>query len=585
MSLIWHIVVKDLRRLRGSVALWAALIAAKLGIGLMLVWGVGRQFDSWALASYWTAGLEVLAGYLLVAAILHGDVLVGSQSFWMTRPISGTRLFAAKLAALAVVFGVIPLIVTLPWWLWCGYGMKEVGLAALETLGLQGLMIAAALPAASLTDGMSRYLFWTLIAVTALIGLASTFAGQPGSGLWATSLLLATSGVVGAGWHLLKRRFLAFGAVLGCAGAGALALGVVAFFGPSFPGQAPAGTQPVSPRVQSINFSYSGAAVEKRGATSLLVSLRGSFEGVPPELVLEGTAAHQWSWQEGLVLKRKTSLEFLREGINWHALGLQPPPRNAVYEERRNARRRQAGQPEFNLSDAVAPAYSQIFVPREFEKRVRLDPPSYSMRMDLALMRPVLMGEGSTEIGETIKSAAERSRIIARIRSTESTRSYRRGDGRIVLMTEPSPKSPSGGSPVTRERLYLALAEYRGTVLGGRDPFRGIGPFLLSGWPRRTYVVVNRARGNAVQEFSFFSHDTFRTRAVRIGTVGIVWRMLQVAPPSDYSEADDRWIAQSNWFEGVTLAKLELREEERFTKEFRVERFELATRGSTEETP
>src|SRR5688572_13521804 len=50
MSLAWHIARKDLIRLRLPLVLWAALIAAKLALGVMLVKGVGAN----VLAPMWS---------------------------------------------------------------------------------------------------------------------------------------------------------------------------------------------------------------------------------------------------------------------------------------------------------------------------------------------------------------------------------------------------------------------------------------------------------------------------------------------------------------------------------------------------
>ena len=67
---------------------------------------------------------------------------------------------------------------------------------------------------------------------------------------------------------------------------------------------------------------------------------------------------------------------------------------------------------------------------------------------------------------------------------------------------------------------------------------------------------------------------------------------LATAPPGDEEERVLRRMArlvfphafaeESDWFEGVTLAKLALREQERFTKELAVERFELSGIASGE---
>jgi hypothetical protein len=98
MKLLWHIAWKDFRRLRWLIGLFAAVIAVKLGLGAGLLWA---NDDAWfrflVECGNWVIGLEVLLGYALVAALIHEDRTIGASAFWMTRPISGGRLLAAKL--------------------------------------------------------------------------------------------------------------------------------------------------------------------------------------------------------------------------------------------------------------------------------------------------------------------------------------------------------------------------------------------------------------------------------------------------------------------------------------------------------
>jgi hypothetical protein len=127
MNLTWHIVKKDLRALKWPLALWIFVIIAKLGIGVVLLNADGTEGVEWfnkmdALAKI--LGIFEFVSFVLTAALVQQDLLVGTTAFWMTRPISGGRLLRAKLLSIGLVFGLLPVLVTLPWWQGCGYGPR-----------------------------------------------------------------------------------------------------------------------------------------------------------------------------------------------------------------------------------------------------------------------------------------------------------------------------------------------------------------------------------------------------------------------------------------------------------------------------
>ena len=91
MNLTWHIVKKDLRALKWPLGLWILLIIAKLGVGVALLNADGTEGIEWfnkmdALAKV-LAAFEFVS-FVLTAAIIQQDLLVGTTAFWMTRPIS-----------------------------------------------------------------------------------------------------------------------------------------------------------------------------------------------------------------------------------------------------------------------------------------------------------------------------------------------------------------------------------------------------------------------------------------------------------------------------------------------------------------
>ncbi len=176
MKLTWLIVWKDLARLRLALALWAAAFLWEYALGVRLLAGNIPDlslFERLRLYDVVAFGLQGVIGYILIAALIHEDPLVGSTAFWPTRPISALRLLGAKLIGCLVIFWVFPVLLALPWWLYCGYGAHDVLNASLYTFYLHLLPLSVGLLIASLTGTISRYLAGTCIAVAVVcVGLA-----------------------------------------------------------------------------------------------------------------------------------------------------------------------------------------------------------------------------------------------------------------------------------------------------------------------------------------------------------------------------------------------------------------------------
>lgn len=166
MNLTWHLVKKDLARAWLPLALFAAFIATKLVLGALILHEldfnrVDDLHDYLKVATF----AEIVFGYVLVAVLVQEDPLVGTSAFWMTRPVSGLRLLGAKLIELAIALLLLPILVTLPWWLGCGLDVRSIGIAALQLATLHTMLILLGLPIATLTRNLARYLACTLVAV------------------------------------------------------------------------------------------------------------------------------------------------------------------------------------------------------------------------------------------------------------------------------------------------------------------------------------------------------------------------------------------------------------------------------------
>ena len=118
MKITWHIVKKDFRRLQVPLVFWALLLVAQILIGVRLLHGDGDNlewFGRLGLYGNLFFALDLIVTYVLVAMLIHDDPLVGSRVFWLTRPISGARLLGAKLLGIVLMFGVLPVLIWLPW--------------------------------------------------------------------------------------------------------------------------------------------------------------------------------------------------------------------------------------------------------------------------------------------------------------------------------------------------------------------------------------------------------------------------------------------------------------------------------------
>src|SRR5687768_4163462 len=106
MTLILHLLKTDLRRFRVLIATWVVLWIASTTLDIArpittanprLVVALGT-----AAALVWVAAL--LLDVILVGLVVHAHPLVGSDAFWMTRPIPPVTLMLSKIALLSALF-------------------------------------------------------------------------------------------------------------------------------------------------------------------------------------------------------------------------------------------------------------------------------------------------------------------------------------------------------------------------------------------------------------------------------------------------------------------------------------------------
>jgi hypothetical protein len=187
MSALWHILRKDLRRLRWPLIAWVVVAIGRLIVattGAAAAFGdVGVQLAMGNL-SVLVAVIDLLMLALLVSWLVHDEPLVGVDAFWLTRPIDPQRLMAAKLVFAAVFLVGAPTV---------GKSIAVAGIAggfhdavrAAPGLALaQALWVLPLLTIAVLTPSLMRFLLVIVGSVAAVVGLISGFM---------TFVLLSTS--------------------------------------------------------------------------------------------------------------------------------------------------------------------------------------------------------------------------------------------------------------------------------------------------------------------------------------------------------------------------------------------------------
>ncbi len=170
MSLVWHIARKDLFRLRVILLLWAAVLTARMAFALIQSHAdtgaaVGCIVPAWIFGSLFLP----LLGVGLVMGALADEAVCDSDAYWITRPISGGQLLAAKLAVLGLL-SLVPAVLIAPWWLAQGYDAGLLATAFLHTLKWQLIVMILAAPVAALSGSNSR--FATNALLTGVAGVA-----------------------------------------------------------------------------------------------------------------------------------------------------------------------------------------------------------------------------------------------------------------------------------------------------------------------------------------------------------------------------------------------------------------------------
>ena len=171
MNLVWHIAKKDLRRLAIPVGVWLAFIlipTIAFRLAAPEIEGhAASTIDMWrGFFSIWSRLLEAIQ--LVIAFVLAGtlvleDPIVGTSSFWATRPIHGGQLLAAKLLAALLLLVATPILLLMPVWLASGFGARDLVVAAWDVAARFGVELLFALMTAALARNLAQFLFFSIL--------------------------------------------------------------------------------------------------------------------------------------------------------------------------------------------------------------------------------------------------------------------------------------------------------------------------------------------------------------------------------------------------------------------------------------
>ena len=225
MNTLAHIVRKDLRRLAIPLGLWLGLIAGKAAALVVYAGGdLPWPGESFGLAVTYANWMEAAVGMVLATWLVFEDNPCDPRTFWMTRPVSGRRLLAAKLAGSALLLTALPLLLLLPAWLAAGFGAREIVLAAASWAVLQGTLTVLALTFAAVSANASQTILG--LAAFALLLAVGFWLEWRFPGNWSgLACVLALTAALVLGLQYFGRRRRASVACL-AAGLGLVALGV-----------------------------------------------------------------------------------------------------------------------------------------------------------------------------------------------------------------------------------------------------------------------------------------------------------------------------------------------------------------------
>ncbi len=158
MNLLLHNALKDLRAVRGPLALWLGVLVADTAAQALKLDRLvpPDRFDD-AGGALLVVGVSLLAfGWVVAAMIVQADPLDNPSAFWLTRPLSPGALLAGKLLVILPLFLLLPVAAATT--VVAANGVRGALLLrfALERLAVDAALLMPVLLAASVAHNLAR---------------------------------------------------------------------------------------------------------------------------------------------------------------------------------------------------------------------------------------------------------------------------------------------------------------------------------------------------------------------------------------------------------------------------------------------
>ncbi len=559
MSIAWHIARKDLRRFWLPQVLIVVLILIQFGAGFALNHiepmdiGLFTALGLYAKA-FWA--LEGVVIYILTGLVMQEDPAVGNHAHWVTRPVSPRTLLGGKALGLLVMAVGWPLVVHVPWWLWAGAGVEDIVKGALELLLVNGLVVAAALPCATITSTLGQFLLYTAVpvvgmatAVTFFFATGGDVSNSPDPSVTQLAqlgsliaIILATGGVACAATiYFTRRRFWVLLPLGGLTYACLFAfLSADRFEQRVFlPAQSVAHGDARNIHLTANRVEGNWASSATRGLLNLQLRLTAS--GVPKDAVLISTfSKHVLQGDGGFQIAADGSPDpenttSASRSILMEA-GRFAPEAPSEVEQKQWARRflrplivdkpALANDDErYELIDSRLPA----------ERQVQREKPTYHAALWFTLFSPTQVVEGELRKGVVLRSRSEVSKILEVYTGpgtgTMNVVMISRKPGRSILpiihfFDEPSPAIQGAYSIVAADRKHMVeswVVPSNSLVISGVEIRRATVNFRLPGRGNADLDAFVRPSAEVFQSgfieyISFAANDEFST-AVDLGQV------------------------------------------------------------------
>ena len=551
MNLTLHLVLSDLRRMRVWLIVWIGVLLLPSVVGFMIVLGEPVRATEWALPDkvVLLTGLQALVGYMLTVILLHEHRIVGTTQYWLTRPISRGRLLRAKAIGVFLMVGLLPVVVSLPWWLWCGFNAGQLINAAGETILVMLLIALVAALMAVLTDSFPRALLWTVVFVAVvLFGMASFAIVQAETirsdfnfplVISRTIAVVAVTALVMFGVVVVQFFLRRRGWWLPAAGGLMLVFVLLAF-------QWPWGWVPFDPvefnssLADSVKLRFDLATAEppprqRRPGEEIFQEVHTQFiaSGLPREMAVDTIGVRQ-EWRSAVGVIRRVEREW------WTTQALNASPVPADPETGRWLAERAHLRAKWLLPEGTAGLQVKSYIQPSLVARMQSEPPEYRARLWWRLLRsqplfelPIAKSRHLTREGRGIR--------IARVERSASHLD--------VTLVETRPVT-------IRSLLNAAAADH--TWFNRRE---------ITG---ATLFQLHRGRGEYLNYFDRYLDDT---RLVIVNGVEIAWRRRAPLGQHVMRNGKQQWLDPK--VDGDTLAVWHWKEEAVFSREVKVERLQI----------